>query len=330
MKNMQSIATILITLTGLTSLNSLAAHSNGPITSGGGMGVMCSSDQGKTKTLETLDLFEAKNRYHLNLVQSSGITEQDYIADVLIPLDDVRKSYRNFHKAAKWTQAGKHLPFLNDQGQTAAIPNNCSLVQIVIFEDSKPETINIDTDYWNMLDSLNQAALIQHELEYKYERLLMEETSENTRAAVAHLFTTDATPVNSGIPTDHLTCFAGDDQGQRLSVFQVYGSINKNFKPELVLQWQQIMGRPMINKATINIEGIGFILSDENPLVTEKQFYQTVAEFGANKHSKYPVIGGHDSNWEISIDYEFGKPVKLGLYEKGVLVQENQVFNCVK
>ncbi len=327
-------------LAALSLLGSLSFAGNS--SSGGGIGVVCNGAQGKIQSVELLDLYEGRVRYHLNLVSSSGNTEQDYLASVkrlwerygwdnILINEEVRRGYANFFDKIQWTKPGKKLAFLNDQGETAPVPANCHLEQIVIFTDfsidkNKDQEIKMDSDLWARLTSLEQAALIQHELFYVVERSLFEKTSEGTRAGIAALFSTNAIPVLAGIPAGSLRCESDNNFGDgRRSKFYMYATVDANKVSHLTFQFQDLMGRLLFNKATIPIDGIRFLLKKTSPKNTT---FSIVAEENMKKSFRVPLTGGHRDDWEVSMQYETGKPVKLGLYQKGILIEENLVRYC--
>lgn|GEM_PF-4245147 len=95
------------------------------------------------------------------------------------------------------------MPNLHDTGETIPIPNQCHLEPVAIYYD-RNDKVDIDRSIWEAWDSQSKAALVTHELIYNYLRGLSlnpSTNSEEARVLTASWFSTNLTPVNSGVPT---------------------------------------------------------------------------------------------------------------------------------
>ena len=97
-----------------------------------------------------------KNAYSLQ-----GLENFDEIMD---NFDLVQHNIESLLKVIEWSDPSE-LHLLFDFGETVKLPANCQLRQIAIYND-KEKTLQIAKDLWEQLDSINKAALIQHELYY--------------------------------------------------------------------------------------------------------------------------------------------------------------------
>lgn len=171
----------------------------GPISSGGGMVVVC--DQGNNQqTVELLEYYESRVLYGDNVVaKATGDLTEDYyqLAKRTYALQgypemepvNMEKHVNHFLGKIDWVQPHS-LPFLNDHGPTVDITENCQIKQLAIFYDTK-QRISVVKELWEQMDSMNQAALITHEIYYFYERKFAEMTSSSTRSFVRQILTSE-------------------------------------------------------------------------------------------------------------------------------------------
>jgi hypothetical protein len=158
--------------------------SAGPSTSGGnGYAVICRSTSGGILSAELLDLYEATYRYHLNLLPSFGNLADDYARST--PGPNPRAELRRFLQILHFARPGQSVPALNDIGDTIAIPAGCGLEPAAFFSDSADRVL-VDPQIWEALNSLNQAALVSHELLYHEERECISAHIENAGSANEH------------------------------------------------------------------------------------------------------------------------------------------------
>ncbi|MCM2322225.1 MAG: hypothetical protein NDJ90_03080 [Oligoflexia bacterium] len=318
--------------------------------SGGGISVVCRDHLGGVQRVEVLDLYEGRARYGLRYPAASGELEQDYLRGVkntyhLQGVDDypigseAAENLQRFLGVVQFTAPGEHLPRLNDEGAVPSLPFRCSLEQVAIFETDAltgKESVRVDSELWAAMDSLNQAALVTHELWYKLERELEETTSEGTRAAVAHLYASaGATPIREGLPEDRFECTTGGMNGYSetrtdLSFFWVHGKNVPGRGPEVTLQFFQLMGRPIVSKAIAELPGISFLLTNYPDGPAERKLIPVVAEAGADRVFRVPVQGSQRKDLELGVEYIQGRPLKLSVFQKGVLIQTAVITHCFK
>jgi hypothetical protein len=324
-----SILSALLALTGNTARAGVS-------TSGGGMVVTCLGDSpGSAPRSQLLDLFEAEKKFGFQLKPALGSAKDQYIEAVHqtyrlqgspnLPVDGA--NFDRFSAVIKWTATGEKLPFLNDQGTTAAIPANCRLEQVAIFDGESFElrSVRIDTEIWNRLDSLNQAALVMHELWYWYMKSSwFAETSEETRATVAHLFTLSPIPsVVEGVDQS-VSCAASKSVQGGVLPTSFYLKIDRSGPvPTATLNFTHLAGRAMVTKATATLPGLGFELSPWHPYTG-----QTVADPSANQTVRVPLIGSQFQDWSVEIVYQYRKPIEIRLYRGSVYTDSDFVTSC--
>jgi hypothetical protein len=105
----------------------------------------------------------------------------------------------------------ERLPPANDLGETpASVPSGCEIEQLAYFQDQQ-RRLWIQEEIWNALDSLNQAALLHHEVIYHSYRVpfKLEGTSRNVRKVVGQLFSTNpGAGIQELLGAQHIGCWA--------------------------------------------------------------------------------------------------------------------------
>lgn len=138
----------------------------------GGFALSCPDQK-----LRTFDLYELQNRYEDTMTldekaQDSLNQRVHYLLDKVAALNPARASkyrawYQDFHKESQFTE--EVLQGTPDIG-LGQIPESCSL-EIVIFQRSpgilNPYRYTIRKAHWNRLSTIDQAALVMHELIYR-------------------------------------------------------------------------------------------------------------------------------------------------------------------
>lgn len=345
LKNLSAAAATLV------ASMAFSAPADGPSSSGGGAALVCRTPEGKISYAELLDLYEARTVLRFPLVQPTGSVQQDYFLAAANTYrlqgalglaekerENINESLRRFFDIAQMTAPGVKLPVLKDLGETPRIPDGCALEQLAIFHDETPNRVEIDTEIWNSLDSVNRAALVSHEAHYAYERKLLERTSVLSRAFVGYIYAVSGVvePVRTGIPDGSLKCLSEDFRyrqrpssgSERLSSFDVYPIMT----PEgmgMRLQFGQIAGRPELTKATIEIPGVNFAVkpgwdaSGENPVAI-------VTEADKNVHLEIPLRGGMRKDVSVEVAYVTGSPVRLSFKVNGAVISEETLTSCGK
>ena len=213
----------LITALALSVISApvFTAHA-GPSISGGGKGVVCRDGARNLLSVETLDLWEAREIYGLRPELNAGTLRDT----VLKASENLSRSFRADQIVATWPDGRKEsgaavifgdlqnhaYPFFKksddpsnvqirwlrnvnltptNDAYESATPANCAIEQIVAFGDtgSTTGTMLINEDLWDRMDQTNQAALIVHEAYYKVLRYYSSELSSlRTRRAVGLAF----------------------------------------------------------------------------------------------------------------------------------------------
>jgi hypothetical protein len=340
---------------GAPAMAAQSAPRAGVVSGGGATSMVCRDLDGKIQRAELLDLYEAKEKFHLKLMDSVGSLEGDYVqavkntyrlqgAEDLFPIDaEVRKNLDRFLRKLEFSSI--RLPFLGDVGESPALPQGCGLEQLAIFYDigstndgsvTDTDRIEVSQEIWDALSSQSQAALVTHELTYKWERSLAEKTSESTRSFVAHIYSSDAIPVRAGLPSgtrQYVTLewlrFEDGSFGSvpsKNSYFWVFPSlVGKDHG--VTLQFEGLMGRPIASKATIGIPGIRWSLRPAYDRDSQS-ITCLVDEPSQDIDIKMPLSGSQHPDWAVEVRYQTGHKVKLGLYQKGVLLEEAFVDFC--
>ena len=189
------------------------AARTGVINGGGGKGVLCQS----ARRVEALDIYEARSLYGLQALPVPASEGEAFQLGVellarhmwnawTIPMDDYVRSLReyihqNFLKRVRFLSYGQHLKPVNDAYEPI-VEAGCETVQAAVMYDES--LILIDQTYWDMMDNLNRAALIYHEIMYYVARLEGgEKDSIATRKLIGMLFSKNPPrPRADGVPTD--------------------------------------------------------------------------------------------------------------------------------
>lgn len=167
----------------------------GPSTGGGGFAVFC-----PRAPVELLDLYEGRVLLKYHLASASGDLRHDYFQAVQRTYtlqgrpemaaqhrDRIMNNLSNFMLSTKFIETEAELPRAEDAGVLPWVPSQCVIRQVAYFDDIQ-QMIYILKPAWNQMDSLSQAALVEHELMSNFMRRLGERTSEAARKAVAHIF----------------------------------------------------------------------------------------------------------------------------------------------
>lgn len=258
----------------------------GPSSSGGGFAVVCRQIDGRIQSAELLDLYEGRVKNRFQYFNSTGDVIADYVISTNIgyrlqgsqPPEDNRHIKANisaFLNKANWVTAPDQLPNLHDTGETIPIPDQCNLEPVAIYYD-RNDKVDIDRSIWEALDSQSKAALVTHELIYNYLRgisLNPSTNSEEARVLTASWFSTNLTPVNSGVPTnaERRVFFAKiiDNGHGGMSHLDptVFYFINSDVSGsrKTRIQFTHIAGRPLLSKTYFDIRP-GTQLGDDIPI----------------------------------------------------------------
>ena len=238
----------------------------GGASTGGGKGVLCHSSS--VSTLEMLELYEAKNIFHLDAEPSKG----DLDSELLLGFERLDQTWADpgksltkdqikryvttavndeFYSKLTYIPTDTRLPLTMD-ASLPVLPKNCEIAQIAIYNSLG---IQMDKSLWDSLDSRNKAALILHEAIYYYRRTYGATTSDETRKFVGQIFsTTPPTPRYTGISkTGYFICSAGSGVTP-ISNFIAYPSTQKG-ESGYVLSFSQLDGATTLGRTTTFIYG---------------------------------------------------------------------------
>lgn len=159
---------------------------------GGGASVVCRNADKSIISAETLDLYEGRNIYGLNIAEPGG--------DIPSIIEELKMRLRN-----SLEQPEIHLFPLIDRvqsilkftGQDAvltpiddvlpiALPANCAIEQLANYVDD--DLLVVQKTIWDALSNAQRAALILHEAIYRLERYSGAKSSRRTRRIVASIF----------------------------------------------------------------------------------------------------------------------------------------------
>lgn len=330
----------------LASTAVMALPVRGPSTGGGGFVVACPATVlGPAKT-ELLDLYEAKANLPFVLATASGNISNDYFASVqrvyglqgYPQLAEERKTQilenlNKFFLSTKFVEPSQ-LPTSDDLGVKPWIPSTCAIQQVAFFDDAS-ETIYMRRDLFDQLDSLNQAALVQHELWYRDLRTLKDSTSQLARLAVAHTAALRGiVPVKDGVV----------EQSKRYSasnigfVPSVNGSSSTNEVSEFYLtsiaegvmrlQFTAIQGRAQLTKTWIDVPEVKWDLKLGRSTINPQFVGCLVQNPNHYMETVTPIQGSMVSGLSIRLISRTGEPVTLDLIRNGEILSTGQVYGC--
>lgn len=208
-------------------------RAGGSDSGGGGKGILCGT------VLRSADLYEAEvvRRWKLTPAESTleenlatfgprlGYHQSESRTDKTSP--DLREFFRSSFKEVlmsqfRWTAAGERLPLTSD----ATLPRlneGCREVQVLIYQPNG--SIDADTEYWAMLDSREQSAMLLHEWTYKRARRYGALDSDESRYVIGMLYSTsNPEPMLAPLwsASERLFCGAGggDNHGE---IYELFG-----------------------------------------------------------------------------------------------------------
>jgi hypothetical protein len=243
-----------------TMMISLNIYAAGAISGGGGKAVVCRDSNQKIISAETLDLYEGRVLYNLN-IPSSPLPMWQLVDRALQVVDD-RMIYSYTYNVRDGMQIvhGSDLQPIDDDAAVAA-PHNCRLEQVAnYFTDTK---ILINGDIWDQMSPTSQAALILHEAVYKVDRMVGAKNSFRSRHVVASLFdpaTKWESPHQDWPDKNYYFCSTGDQADE----FAIY----KDSSNAWIVQFQSIANQEVVSKKSCVLGTYGNGLSDlSSPII---------------------------------------------------------------
>jgi hypothetical protein len=247
---------ILFTFTLITILNTQShAATEGGMHGGGGKGVVCRNTDGSIKSVELLDLWEAREIYGREINYSDEPVEKQYKEALTslrraIPKFDVSDSQEfSWILSHSYLEGGTansifkqinkknfKLPDTNDAYEEF-LPDEstgCRIEQIVtVFDLEQPRTskANINSLLYDKLDNTSKAALNLHESLYAALRIIYgEDNSKRTRRAIGAVFSGLAfSDVARYLIKPRVVCSQNNEFGYPVSVLQILQSDSGDF-----------------------------------------------------------------------------------------------------
>lgn len=309
----------------ITALSATAARPMGPSSGGGGFVVDCAATFIEPRSVTLLDLYEAREKLPNAVpVESMGDLKEDYFYSAQRTYgrqgfpeyayekrDFLEQNLKNFFRSVKMVNS-LSLPKANDLGKTGWVPPACKIRQVAFFADDE-EMIYIDQSLFEQMDAKNQAALVQHELWYRYGRALGDKTSELTRLAVAHIFTQyGIETLNEGMPKDAKT-YGGGESGT-VSAFAAFPL--QSHQSYMRLQFAHLAGRGMLTKTWIDVPQKNWIVKFGRSQSNANIFGCIVQEENQNIDVVVPVKGTMTEGFlKARYMYKTGEPISLEILQ---------------
>lgn len=316
MKKLTKLLILIILTKGFIAMGA------GPSTGGGAYSVECPKNPIEPAQNILLDLYEGAYVLNFKMKQASGSIEQDYFDSIdttytLQGYPDLAESKREeiqlrlktFFRAVKFVETAADLPVANDIGLPPEIPSQCHINQVAYFDDTG-NTIYLLKPSWDMMDSLSQAAIVQHELHYHYKRQQGESTSLLTRRTVAHIFAKEGPlSIKDGLSEDNLEYTVDNDL---ISMFSMIpGFIARS--PVVRLQFRHINGYGLVAKTWADFPMSHWELKYEYSKKAPFR-YCVVTTPNTNLIITKPLQGTlYPKGFQIRLEYITGLPVKIGV-----------------
>jgi hypothetical protein len=195
-------------LAGIFAAASVATALDGRADGGGGKGVVCRNPDHSIKSVELLDIWEAKAIHGYNLAPSSGDLQKDidqaikklaeatpFITEwpsqyLIEDMQAIAKKFLTDDKSVVHMR-GVRLKETADAKELAQ-PSGCEIEQIVNYQPLGAPTL-MNQDLFETMDETNQAALIVHEAYYTLIRHYTHESNSlRVRRAVGYVFSGQA------------------------------------------------------------------------------------------------------------------------------------------
>lgn len=254
-----SLAALTPTLSRAEILSFVGADS-----SGGGKVVACRNPEGSLRSVELLDLFEARALYGLEPAAERASVE-DYLAEAKLKLEGIFKDAHNImnpyvviadaRSQMRLLPEGTKLKPLDDANEIA-LPNGCNPEQLAVYRDNA--LLLVDRELWDALDARNKAALFVHEGIYRWDRETGEgaQNSIYARKITGHLFSQfEFEPILEGIPKGASSCIVRSkkDPSSHSLLYGFYFYESKTDAGLAVLQFTYIRGKIPYSKTFANL-----------------------------------------------------------------------------
>jgi len=300
-------------------------QAEGTINGGGGKGVLCRKN-GVT-TVETLDLYEAKVLYDLEIVKSGDTQEQalDLFTTLLtkhlwnpdtVPMDEYKKNFhemvtKTWLKNIRFIDSDRKLKLVHDSFEPL-VEAGCELVQVAVYYDES--ILLVDKSLWDKMNWLNKIGLLAHELIYYRDRQNGSTNSMATRKLVGQLFSTKgARPRADGVPKErsqYARCYVSD-KGMDIGYFYAYPSQKmENGASGLELVFNYLRNETNLFRTSGFLPKANFESLKEKPYRGETQTDLIVDGYPVKRGLKFDFEG--DARGKLSIiDKSWAKPPEI-------------------
>lgn len=318
------------------------ASLQGPSTGGGGFAVVCPATPVSSAKIELLDLYEGR-KLGLHMAKATGDLREDYFQSVKRTYtiqgmpnftdqsrDTIMEYLVKFMQSTKFIERVEDLPKADDLGKVPWIPSQCSIQQIAYFDDAA-EVVYVLRSYWEQLDTMNQSALIQHELWGNGVRS-MGLPPAMARLSVAHIFATSGRrPLLDGVLDSsekfraHTVFFDGNRSSSFRSIQKMgYGAVSLRR-----LQFTQLAGVPLLSKTWIDLPYVNWNLKFARSATNPNIVGCIVQNPNVNIRLRVPVQGTIEG---LIMVYEMktGEPIRLTLLKDEMVLQESLVDTVSK
>lgn len=231
----------------LIILLSVSPYANaGAISGGGGKAVVCRDANGEITSAQTLDLYEGRTFYGLNIPESDKLMKATHIQRALAAIPPSSRglieAYTGIVQSGMRISYGMELEPIDD-ALLIGVPKGCKAEQAANYFNDKQILVN--GDIWDKMPAIEQAALILHEAIYATARLTGAKDSQRSRHVVASLFDSATSWIDpmDAAPTDHLKCIA------KGTYFLAYKAADGRW----ILQFQMLGGHQVMSKKTVNV-----------------------------------------------------------------------------
>lgn len=308
----------------------------GPISSGGGLGVMCNDDNGNM-VYEVLDYYEAKikfgeqallsktgdwyeDSYNLarNIYRLQGV---ENFQDIITNFDIVDHNINSLMSIVEWVE---DLPLINDAGDMIEVPDNCKIIQIATFYDRK-QRLKINKKYWDELDSLNKAVLFNHEIRYYFERKESEYDSRTTRSFVQQALTAKhQVPVLDNIDDASLICKSLENKNTPFNSYEFYMYVHK-LNGKTILQFKNFDNRGLFVKTTATFN---FDFNVVNRLDPKLGLVTFPEQENINLIKTSSVVGNSAIQQNVKIEFISGKAITVQSFKSGIATSRKLKLGC--
>jgi hypothetical protein len=332
-------AALMVALSTSYSISSLATK--GGMHGGGGKGVVCRNTDGSIKSVELLDLWEAREIYGREIIYSNEPVEKQvedalsrasgilpaYTFASIVSFDRLLKIYTLIalkNKYPKYFIEKEDIQIQESNDSFERIrpseTTGCKVEQIAFVDDipaNDAKRVYLQKKYFDKMNNTNKAALNLHESIYASLRNVNNETNSiRTRRAVGFIFSGGSFNELLGQfnPTlERITCMGGEPMERTFVHFfeSENGSVKYFVEMAKGMYWLGLEERNLIrykfDNSLTDYENFKFILNknsfSEIEMSSSESWIDSVIDF------EKTVIMFPQHSWKISIGY----PQKSGL-----------------